>query len=300
MSDFVGGPIRRNGGKTHIAKRVINHFPNAYHYAEPFFGAGGMFFSIPQDLYQVRSFNDIDDLVIALFKEIRDNPNELQRICEMTPYADQELKEAFKQKDNKQLTNLEKARIAWIIGRMAFATHSNGWWYNNGTQAGNVSQSTVSKCDQLLEYAKFIRLAQIHNRDALEYIDCVDGPDTLFYCDPPYVTDTKQSKVTYLNEFSDEDHRKLAAKLHSVQGKVCISGYPSELYNELYGTWRRIDINAHSHMAAGRAGDDSERVECIWMNYDEKDEIGQYKPKLKANTKNEQQLLSILKRTGRV
>jgi hypothetical protein len=53
-------------------------------------------------------------------------------------------------------------------------------------------------------------------------------------------------------------------------------------------------------MAAGRDSEHSDRVECIWMNYNEKDEIGQYKPKLKANTKNEQQLLSILKRTGRV
>ena len=94
MSDFVGGPIRRNGGKTHVAKRIIDHFPNAYHYAEPFFGAGGMYFSVPQDLYKVRSFNDIDNLIISFFKELRDNPEELQRVCSLTPYADRELKEA--------------------------------------------------------------------------------------------------------------------------------------------------------------------------------------------------------------
>lgn len=302
MSELIGGPIRRNGGKTHVAKRIIDHFPNAYHYAEPFFGAGGMYFSVPQDLYKVRSFNDIDNLIISFFKELRDNPEELQRVCSLTPYADRELKEAFKQKDNQQLSSMEKARIAWIIGRLAFATHTNGWMYNNGTSsAPNVATVCKNKADCLLEYAEQLRDVQIHNRDALDYIDAVDGPDTFLYCDPPYVTESKTTKVTYLNEFSDDDHRRLASKLHSAKAKVCISGYPSSLYEELYSTWRRLDFDRITQMGVGRNKEGANRTESIWMNYPESEEIGQYKStSVKAKTPQEQSLLSILKKRGKV
>lgn len=302
MSEFIGGPIRRNGGKSHIAKTLINHFPKAYQYAEPFFGAGGMYFSVPQGLYEVRSFNDIDNLVICFFKMLRDQPEELYRQCLLTPYADQELKQAFANKDNPELTEMEKARTAWIIGRTAFATHTNGWLYNNGNPAANdVLKSTNSKLSQLFDYALFLRGAQIHCKDAIDFINAVDGPDTFFYCDPPYVTETKATKVTYLSEFTDEDHKKLAARLHETKAKVAISGYPSELYNGLYGDWRRIDYQARTAMGTGRNSEEAQRTECLWVNYDPSLEIGQYRPtNVKAKTANEQKLVSILKRKGLV
>jgi DNA adenine methylase len=84
-----------------------------------------------------------------------------------------------------------------------------------------------------------------------------DGPDTLFYCDPPYLTDTRSAKWEYLHEFSDADHEELLAVLSQARGAVALSGYPHPLYDRL--GWHRVSTRGHTQM-----GTSSE--ECLWLS----------------------------------
>jgi DNA adenine methylase len=59
---------------------------------------------------------------------------------------------------------------------------------------------------------------------------------------------------------TDADHRELAVLLRQAEGKVVVSGYPSHLYEELYGGWRRVERPA---LADGAR----RRVEVLWMNF---------------------------------
>jgi site-specific DNA-adenine methylase len=59
----------------------------------------------------------------------------------------------------------------------------------------------------------------------------------LFYCDPPYVPDTRGDKRAYGFEMDASAHRELAKVLHECKGKVAISGYHCPLMEELYGDW---------------------------------------------------------------
>jgi len=58
---------------------------------------------------------------------------------------------------------------------------------------------------------------------------------------------------------TDDQHIKLADRLHRVQGMVVISGYPSELYEELYGDWERVERQAF-------ADGSKPRTECLWLS----------------------------------
>jgi DNA adenine methylase len=59
---------------------------------------------------------------------------------------------------------------------------------------------------------------------------------------------------------TDDDHRRLAAVLHDVEGMVVVSGYPCELYDkDLYRDWRRHE---RLHMADGARP----RKEVLWIN----------------------------------
>ena len=80
-----------------------------------------------------------------------------------------------------------------------------------------------------------LREVQIVNGDGIDVIRRWDSPDTLFYCDPPYVSETRASPDVYDCEMDDEAHRELAEVLKSCKGKVVLSGYRSTLYDELYG-----------------------------------------------------------------
>lgn len=82
----------------------------------------------------------------------------------------------------------------------------------------------------------------------------------LVYADPPYLMSTRRDpRRRYRHEYTDQDHRTLIALLRALPCAVMISGYPSPLYDELLGDWRRI-----AYQAATRGGP---RTECLWMSF---------------------------------
>lgn len=73
---------------------------------------------------------------------------------------------------------------------------------------------------------------QIENRPAIDVIRLYDSPQTLFYCDPPYLHETRGDSSAYGFEMDESQHRELAQVLGKVQGKAAISGYRCDLMDE--------------------------------------------------------------------
>lgn len=109
------------------------------------------------------------------------------------------------------------------------------------------------------------RLKQVHIEcdDALNIIQRYDEPSTLFYIDPPYVHSTRGERwrsSAYSFEYTDEDHRKLSGALQSIKGMAIVSGYPSNLYDDLYKDWRIVA------RASSKDNGIRETTEVLWMN----------------------------------
>jgi DNA adenine methylase len=103
---------------------------------------------------------------------------------------------------------------------------------------------------------------QIENRPAADIVQLYDDPETLFYCDPPYVHGSRGDAKAYSYEMSDAQHTKFAQVLNLCKGKVAVSGYASPLYDKLYKGWRRIDSAPKAcHSTKGV------RQESLWVNY---------------------------------
>ncbi|HFJ8961769.1 TPA: hypothetical protein ACGWGJ_002380 [Proteus mirabilis] len=58
-------------------------------------------------------------------------------------------------------------------------------------------------------------------------------------------------------------HHELLQIIKSVSGKVIISGYHSNLYDDELSGWRKVTKEAR--ISAGRGT--KIRTECLWMNY---------------------------------
>jgi DNA adenine methylase len=119
--------------------------------------------------------------------------------------------------------------------------------------------------EALPEIANRLLRVQFENRPAIDVIRLYDSPTTLFYCDPPYIHDTRGDSNAYGNELTDGDHRDLARVLNDVQGKVAISNYQCPLMEDLYKApiWRKFSASKKTiHSTKGI------RVECLWTNYD--------------------------------
>lgn len=65
-----------------------------------------------------------------------------------------------------------------------------------------------------------------------------DGPETLHYVDPPYVFSTRtDANADYAHEMSDGQHFELIDFLHTLKGRVVLSGYPSDEYDQRLQGW---------------------------------------------------------------
>ena len=119
----------------------------------------------------------------------------------------------------------------------------------------------------LPEITDRLRRVQIICQPAIDAIQRFDHAEGLIYADPPYVhaTRSKGGTKVYGVEMSDDDHRGLADVLHNCKAKVVLSGYPSQLYRELFANWRRVDFDMPNHAAGGKKK--GRETECLWLNF---------------------------------
>jgi DNA adenine methylase len=268
-SALVGGPIKRNGAKGKVAPHLVPHFAPATVWAEPFFGAGSVFYRLDASLYERAAVNDLDRSIVTFFRVLRDRTDDLVRACEFTPYARDEFIAALEHSDD----DLEEARRVWVRYRQGIAgiAETAGNWGRDigGDNAGWGAAQAESKLASLRAYASRLRGVCIDSTDGVEFVERWGKRGTFVYCDPPYLTETRTSRI-YKHEMVDADHRRLAAACVSAVGfgaKVAISGYPSALYDELFAGWRRIEVDVPLYGTAATKG--QRRTECLWMSYPE-------------------------------
>lgn len=101
------------------------------------------------------------------------------------------------------------------------------------------------------------------NGDALMILDSIgmliQPSDTLVYCDPPYLAETRKGSDLYDHELTDDDHETLLDILATTKHMVMISGYRSTLYDARLIGFHRVD-----YMANTRRG---MVPESLWMNF---------------------------------
>jgi len=260
--------IRWYGGKFSHLGWLLPLLPKAHHYCEPFGGSAAVLLN--REPSPVETYNDIDGDVVTFFRVLRDQPEELIKKLYLTPFSREEFKRAFEQRRNKDLPDVERARLFFIraeqvrIGLAQTSTPGRWAWCRLTSRrgmAGAVSR-WLNRIETLWAVAERLRRVQIENRDAIEVIKQYDTPQTLFYLDPPYPHEARGDVHAYGYEMTEEEHEKLSEVLHSIKGKAAISGYSSPLAERLYNDWNRIDAPpkiAHSNKKPRR--------ESLWVNY---------------------------------
>lgn len=253
--------LRYYGGKWAISQTLVNLMPPHKIYVELFGGGGSVLLRKPRA--KLEFYNDLDSAVVNLFRVLR-NPEhaaELHRQLELTPFAREEHAAAYEPTDDA----IEAARRLLVRNWMSYTargTYQNvGFIGSNNTSDTDKALSWVLWTEHLPQIIERLRGVHIENRDALDLITGHDTPDTLFYADPPYVAETRSLDNVYTHEMTNEQHIALSEALHTVQGKVILSGYRSDLYDTLYADWE-LTTTKSNYGTKGQF-----REECIWTNY---------------------------------
>lgn len=257
-------PVRYAGAKWLIAPWIISNFPPHKSYVELFCGGAAVFFRKRPS--NVETINDIDGDVVNFFDILRTRPDKLIRAIQWTPYARAEYERAQQSCDDP----LERARRYYIRCWQAFGANRpgmSGWRHSFKandviTKGERISfPHEFNRLDALYAAARRLKDAQIECMDAIECVQHYDGPDTLFYVDPPYVYSAlvMKERPVYTHEMGDEQHHNLAAALHAARGMVILSGYQSPLYDELYSDWKRLEKSTTTN-GKGAA------TESLWLS----------------------------------
>jgi DNA adenine methylase len=258
-------PVKWHGGKYYLCHRIIEHLPPHNTYVEPFGGAASVLLNKARSPVEV--YNDLDERITRLFRVIRNHGEELHRRLSLTPYSEVE----FRDSDEPAGDEIEQARRDFVRWRLSLGGRGDSFSFTlHRVRRGmaDVVSGYLSMIDEQLPLiVERLRTVEIVCRPAVEVIRTWDGPETLFYCDPPYVPSTRHegSRSIYGCEMSEEDHRGLAAVLRACRGRVVLSGYPSPLYDELYGDWRSVQFDIANHAAGGTSK--ARKQEMLWMNW---------------------------------
>lgn len=257
------------GGKFSHLDWLLPLLPDCLHYCEPFAGSGAILLN--RDPSPVETYNDIDGEVVNFFKVLRDEKEKLIEQIALTPFSREEF--AIACELDPDLSQVERARRFYIRARQVRTglaqTASIGRWANCKNTSRSGMSGVVSRwlggVEQLDFIAERLLRVQIENRPAIDIIKLYDSKETLFYCDPPYIHETRGDTKAYGFEMNDNHHRELAKTLNSIEGLAAISNYECELMEELYPSkkWKKVfspEKTIHSTKDT--------RQEVLWINYD--------------------------------
>jgi len=269
-------PLKWHGGKHYLAKRIIDLFPPHVHYVEPLFGGGSVLFQKPAKWVEGFSevVNDIDFRLTNFWRVLAHDGmfDSFVRIVEATPFSQSDWRGAYTvDMDDTNAYPVEAAVNFFIRYRQSrqglgkdFATLSR-----NRTRRGMNEQvsSWLSAVEGLPEAHERLKRVVILNDDACKVIRQQDGPNTLFYCDPPYLHETRTATDCYRHEMSANQHGELLEALGRAKARFILSGYRSDLYDDWASGcgWRRVDIAIDNKASSAKTKE--VKTECLWMNY---------------------------------
>jgi DNA adenine methylase len=217
------------GGKFSWLDDIYQHFPSDFKHLGDVFG-GSFAVTLNYKGQVIKTANEINSSITNFFEVLRDHEDELISRLELTPCSKEEYNRCWEYdlSDDK----IEAARRLYVRLRQSFfslgSARKNKGWHMAKTQVNACGGETISKWNNALPKLREVaielrRNIQITNYDFLDFIEKVDFDGAFFYCDPPYPYETRASKDDYLFEFTTDQHKQLAEKLHCIKGKAMIS-----------------------------------------------------------------------------
>ena len=270
MSVMVA-PVPWYGGKAQWADWIVAHLPPHRVYVEVFGGSGAVLFSKRPAALEV--FNDLHEGITHFYRVLRD-PDLFPRLqirVALQPYARADF-EAWRGEGWRQGTDdpVEQAARWWFVARTAFSGNGaapNPSWSFNRTPTGDNVRKWLEAIDHLPAWHARLRRVQIDRLDWREVLNRYDGPDTVFYCDPPYVPETRVHQGSYQHELTLADHADLVAALLALRGQAILSGYVHPVYAPLEAAgWRRLVREVPLRAQNSAVSAEARRQECLWIS----------------------------------
>ena len=204
------------GGKSKLARLIVERLPDHKCYVEPFAGAAWVLFRKAES--QAEIINDIKRDVVNLYRVVQHHLDEFIRFFRWALVSREEF-ERLRAANPDTLTDIQRAARFYYLQHCSFNGRLTGQTF--GCSPTRHPKLNLLRIEEQLS-AAHLRLSRVYV-EHLPYarvISNYDRPDTCFYIDPPYFgcEDFYGKGV-----FSRSDFEALAAQLRDIQGKCLIS-----------------------------------------------------------------------------
>lgn len=212
----MNSPLAYIGGKSRLAKTIIEMIPEHKAYCEVFAGAAWVFFRKEPSKYEV--INDLDSDLIVFYRVLQHHLEEFLKQFKWMLSSREVFEDWKRQQEAGGLTDIQKAARYYYLQRQCYGGKVKGRTFGCGPM--RTPRINLLRLEQELSDVYF-RLAgvTIENLSWQEFLKRYDRPETFFYLDPPYY------KAPYYNhnfEFK-EDYIEMAGVLAGINSKFILS-----------------------------------------------------------------------------
>lgn len=262
-------PIKWHGGKHYLARKIISHMAPHTRYVEPFFGGGAVLLLKTHEGVS-EYVNDRHQALTCFWRVLQNDQQfeQFKRIIEAVPFSQVEFEDACDDLENED--PIRRAVSFFIAARQSRQGLMTSFATPTSRQRRRINENVsawLTAVEGLQDVHNRLRTVEVWCGDAVDVIEQLDSPDTLFYLDPPYVHSTRKATEVYEHEMSRDDHNRLLTAISKIQGKFLLSGYNNSLYEGWRAIcgWDMVSFDLPNNASASKVKERKE--ECLWANY---------------------------------
>ncbi|WP_034641996.1 DNA adenine methylase [Desulfovibrio inopinatus] len=231
-------PIPYVGGKSHLAGRLVDAFPEHTTYCEVFGGAAWVLFTKQPSRFEI--VNDINNDLITFWRVVKYHLEEFYKELKFVLASRLWWTEWKTQLATGGLTDIQRAARFFVVQRQTFAGRVYGQSFRTGARCKPAFN--LLRLEETLSQAH-IRLSSV-TIEHLPYEKCIerfDRPETLFYIDPPYYNcEDRYGK----DIFAKSDFTTLATQLSRIQGRFVLSLNDTPEVREIFQQFEITPVQA--------------------------------------------------------
>jgi DNA adenine methylase len=217
--------VRVPGSDFHIADllypRIERLCPKKCTFVEVFGGSGYMSQTVSRRKFGNIVYNDINNLLVAIYKHIKESPERLATVTSLLPYS-----RAFHRiirellREDRDLAPFVVATLAfYALNTSFFGTYDMRGFAYSVNPHNNEARAYRSRVASILRHAERWKDVVIESLDFRDTIKKYDSETTVFYLDPPYIG---RDMEAYDTKFTAENLRDMATVLTQIRGKFLL------------------------------------------------------------------------------
>lgn len=225
-------PFAWVGGKSKLANRIIEEFPEHERYCEVFGGALNVFYRKPRSKIEV--VNDVNSELVNLHLHIQKKPQTLSAYLNHMLIS-RELFYKIKSQALHPTNNIQRAAYYYYMLSLSFGSKGEHFAMPRGAKP---RMKNIYRDFHV--WSRRLKGVCIENMDFEKIIEMYDHPQTLFYFDPPYIG--TESYYQMPNCFNIDKHIRLAERIKNLKGKFILSYNDCKVVRDLYKGFEIIEV----------------------------------------------------------